>query len=481
MRIMLLYPKWTGDYGLFASFAQKASIWPPLNLAYLAAAAETKGHEVKIIDGEAEAMPLKKMIDEVEVFKPDIIGITATTPFYHFANELAGGLKQRMAEVPIVIGGPHITVLKEKTFSPFFDYAFIGESEESWPLFLERYENGKEISGVRGILYRNGSSVNFTGETEPIRNLDSIPIPARHLLKTDNYRMGTLEGIKKFTTIMTARGCPFKCIFCSTKVFGSRVRKRSPRIVVDEMASIISKYNIRHFIILDDTLTLDRNHILEVCDIIEKEKLDITFEGSTRADLIDEELVSRMAKAGLIRISFGLESVDPTIRKIMRKEVPLESYTRANRLTDKYGIETLNSCMIGLPGETVETIRKTMSYLRKSREIKQANLSIAVPYPGTELYEMAKKEEHRLKLMTEDFSKYRRYNAAVMRVGDLSPEDLIKLQNDAFVSIYMAPWRIIPMLRKSGIMGGLLTFLRLMRSVRRLIFDKKSPSLFRKG
>ncbi|MFH0839995.1 MAG: radical SAM protein [Candidatus Omnitrophota bacterium] len=480
MRIMLLYPKWTGDYGLFASFAKKASTWPPLNLAYLAAAAEAKGHEVKIIDGEAEAMSLKDMINETEAFKPDIIGITATTPFYHFANELAAGIKQRIAKVPIVIGGPHITILKERAFDPFFDYAFIGESEESWPLFLERYENGKDISDVKGILYRSGSSVKFTGEAGPINNLDSIPVPARHLLRMHNYKMGTLEGLKKFTTIMTTRGCPFKCIFCSTKVFGSRVRKRSPRLVVNEIISIISKHNIRHFIILDDTLTLDKNHILELCDIIEKEKLDITFEGSTRADLMDEEIVSRMVKAGLIRISFGLESVDPTIRKIMRKGLPLESYTKANRLTNKYGIETLNSCMIGLPGETVGTIKKTMSYLRNSREIKQANLSIAVPYPGTELYEMAKKREHGLMLETEDFSKYRRYNAAVMTVGDLSPEDLIKLQNDAFVSIYLAPWRIIPMLRKSGIIGGLLTFLRLMRSIRRAIFDKKSPSLFRR-
>lgn len=173
-----------------------------------------------------------------------------------------------------------------------------------------------------------------------------------------------------------------------------------------------------------------------------------------------------MAESGLIRLSFGLESVDENIRRIMKKNVPLESYIEANRLTNKYGIETLNSCMIGLPGETEETIRKTLRFLRESKEIKQANISIAVPYPGTELYEMAKKEEYKLRLVTNDFSNFRRYNSAVMRVGDLSPQDLIGIQNEAFASIYIfAPWRWSSMVKKSGLQGAELTVKRLMKCI----------------
>lgn len=448
-----------------------------MNLAYLAAIAENEGYEVKIIDGEADNIPINGMISCTAMFKPDIIGLTATTPFFHVVVELAQSLKQNFREIPIVIGGAHITILREKAFGSFFDYAFIGEAEESWPLFLEQYEKGEDISEIKGILYRDKSEIKFTGAAAPITDIDLIPFPARHLLKVDKYNIGTLRGVKNFTTIMTMRGCPFKCIFCSTKVFGSRVRKRSPRLVVDEIISVVSKYNIKHFIPLDDTFTLDKKHVLELCDIIESEKLDITFDIGTRANLIDEEIVSRMAKVGLIRISYGLESVSPNIRQIMRKEVPLESYEMANRLTNKYDIETLNSCMIGLPGETVDTIRETLRFLRNSREIKQANLSIAIPYPGTELYEMAKKGEHGLKLMTDDFSKFRRYGSAVMSVGDLSPDDLIRLQNDAFVSIYMASWRWLPVLKKSGIIGLLLTFIRFVRSFKRIILNK--DGLFR--
>lgn len=137
--------------------------------------------------------------------------------------------------------------------------------------------------------------------------------------------------------------------------------------------------------------------------------------------------------------------------------------------------------MIGLPGETIDTIRKTLFFLTSSREVKQVNLAIATPYPGTQLYEMAKKGEHGLKLVTDDFSMFRRYGSAVMQVGDLSPDDLIELQNDAFVSIYGAPWRFIPMFKKQGIIGGLLTLLRLMKSFKRVILNENGLFRFKKN
>lgn len=183
MKVMLLYPKWTGVYGIFAHFAKRASTWPPLNLGYLAAVAEKKGHEVKIIDGQVENISLPKIIQETPSFKPDIIGITATTPFYHLAIELAKELKQLDGKTPIVIGGPHITLVGEEAFSPLFDYAFIGESDESWPMFLERYQNGKDISSVKGILFRDGDNVKFTGMPEPIGNIDSIPFSRKAFIK----------------------------------------------------------------------------------------------------------------------------------------------------------------------------------------------------------------------------------------------------------------------------------------------------------
>lgn len=469
MKIIFLYPKWTDAYGKIGHFAKKAGVYPPLNLAYLATIAENMGHEVKIIDGEVEDMRQEEMIKDALEFKPDIIGMTATTPFFHIVLKTAEKLKEKNKKIPILLGGAHITVLREEALKSCFDFGFVGEAESSFPFFLKEFGGKGDFSKVKGLLYRQGGKIKFTGAVDPILDLDSLLLPARHLLPMNKYFIGTMKGLKNFAPIMTIRGCPFRCIFCSRKVFGPITRMRSPKLVAEEIKSIIDNYNIKHFIFLDDTLTMDRNHILEICDRIKD--FGITFEGSTRANLIDEELVKKLKEAGLIRISFGLETVDENIRKIMKKEVPLESYIKANKITNKYGIETLNSCMIGLPGETIETIKKTLSFLRDQKEIKQANLSIAVPYPGTELSEMVKRGEHGLKLMVDDFSQYRRYNCASMQVGDLSPEDLIDLQNQAFASIYLAPWRWLPMIKKSGVIGALLTFKRLLKTIMKGKFD----------
>jgi len=468
MKIMMLFPLWSEEYGATIShFAKKAGHYPPLNLAYLAALAERQGCEVRIIDGEADGIPLPKLVEKTVEFSPDLVGITATTPFYHIAVELATKLKEKLPGVTVVIGGPHITVMKEKAFNECFDYAFIAEADNSWPQFLEKFKNKDDTSTIGGLLYRRNGEIMSTGPSEPLNDVNTVPIPARHLLNMDSYTLGTMKGIKNFTSIMTVRGCPFSCIFCSTKVFGKDFRKKEPKKVIEEIKECIEKYGVKHFMFLDDTLTLHRQHIIDICNLIIEEKLDITFEGSTRANLVDEELVARMAKAGLIRLSFGLESADENIRITMKKMVPLEAYITANKLTNKYGIETLNSCMIGLPGETRETVKKTLAFLRNSKEIKQANISIAVPYPGTELSEMAKTGQMALKLETEDFSNYRRYNAAVMTVGDLSPDDLIEIQNEAFASIYMAPWRWEPMINKSGMMGAAITFRRLVSALKK--------------
>jgi anaerobic magnesium-protoporphyrin IX monomethyl ester cyclase len=469
VNIAFLFPSWTGEYGEISHFAKKAGKWPPLNLAFLAAYAERKGHKSIIIDGEAESLPIPQMVSRAGEFKPDIVAITATTPFYHIAEELAYAVKKGVPGATVVIGGPHVSVLKEKVFSDCFDFAFIKEADNSWPEFLDMFEGKRDFSSVKGILFRKDGKVVFTGDPAPCDNVNDVPIPARHLFNHDLYHLGTMHGLKRFTTIMTVRGCPFQCIFCSTKVFGKNLRRRDPELVLKEMEECIERYGTEHFMFMDDTLTLDKAHISRICDLIIERGLNrkITIEGSTRANLVDEDLIAKLVKAGLIRLSFGLESVDENIRKTMKKMVPLECYITANKLTNKYGIETLNSCMIGLPGDTYETIGKTLRFLRESKEIRQANISIAVPYPGTELYDMAKRGDMGLKLMTEDYSHYRRYNAAVMTVGELTPEILLELQNEAFASIYMAPWRWKPMIAKSGSAGALLTFKRLVKCLKK--------------
>lgn len=474
MKVCLLYPTWTGSYGLFAHFARRASTWPPLNLALLAATLERKGHDVSIIDGEAEQLSLDEMVRTAIGRKPDLIGLTATSPFFHLSKAVAEAIKQAAPKIPIAVGGPHITIMKEKAFFPAFDYAFVGEAEESFPQFLAEYEAGRDISVVAGFLYRRHGDIVSTGQPADITALDPLPFPARHLLKMPIYKLGTLKGRLPFTSIQTMRGCPWKCIFCASDALKTtEMRVRSPRSVVEEIKSVVAQFGIRHFGIVDDVLTLWREHIIEICDLLDQEGLSITFEGSTRANLVDDALIARLAKSGLIRLSFGLETVDAAMRKTMKKQVPLEHYVRANRICNDYGVEALNSVMIGLPGETRETVQATLRFLRGAREVKQANFAIAVPYPGTEFHDMAVSGTQGLELKTQDFSEYRRYGSAVTKVGDLSPEDLIELQNEGFVSIYSAPWRWKPMLKKHGLLGGSLMLFRVARLVLGKLFYRR--------
>ena len=464
MKVLLLYPSWTGAYGLFGHFARRNSTWPPLNLALLAAIAERHGHDVTIMDGEAEQMTLEDMVQRAVALQPDVVGFTATSPFFHLSKAVAEGIKRIAPHISIVVGGPHITIMKERALLPAFDYAFIGEAEESWPQFLDRYERGQDMSSVAGIIYQKNGCAVSTGPPADITDLDALPFPARHQLKMPLYKLGTLRGRLPFTSIQTMRGCPWKCIFCASEALKTtEMRVRSPGSVVNEMKSVVEKIGTRHFYIVDDVMTLWKDHILEIADLIDQERLNITFEGSTRANLVEDEIIARLVRSGLIRLSFGLETVDPEIRRTMKKQVPLEHYVRANGICNKYGVEALNSVMIGLPGETRETVRATLNFLRNAREVKQANFAIAVPYPGTEFHELAVKGDKGVKLMTEDFSEYRRYGSAVTIVGDLTPHDLIDLQNEGFVSIYSAPWRWIPMLQKHGIIGGSLMLLRVAR------------------
>jgi anaerobic magnesium-protoporphyrin IX monomethyl ester cyclase len=472
MKVLLLYPTWTGAYGLFGHFARRNSTWPPLNLALLGAIAERHDHTVRIMDGEAERMSLEDMVKAAVAYKPDVIGFTATSPFFHLSKAVAEGIKQVAPHIPIAVGGPHMTIMKEKALLPAFDYAFLGEAEESWPQFLNAMEQGKPVSDVAGILYRCNGEVVSSGAAADITDLNRLPMPARHLLNMPLYKLGTLRGRLPFTSIQTMRGCPWKCIFCASEALKTTsMRVRSPRNVVDEMKAVVSTFGTRHFYIVDDVMTLWKEHILEICDLIDQEKLDITFEGSTRANLVEDEVIARLVRSGLIRLSFGLETVDPEMRKTMKKQVPLDHYTRANRICNEYGVEAMNSVMIGLPGETRETVHATLNFLGKAREVKQANFAIAVPYPGTEFHEMAVKGENHVQLMTDDFSEYRRYGSAVTTVGELTPHDLIELQNEGFVSIYSAPWRWVPMLQKHGLLGGSLMLFRLARLLLSKIFQ----------
>tara|TARA_Y100000590_G_scaffold419127_1_gene520607 strand:- start:4970 stop:6397 length:1428 start_codon:yes stop_codon:yes gene_type:complete len=469
MKTLFLYPFWTGETkGISRYFAKTSGgTYIPYNLALLAAITEKAGHEAMIIDGELEKISLETIVERTKKYNPDVIVLTGMTPFYNIAVECAQLLKDNGVKASICVGGPHATIMEEKAFNDIFDFLFVGDGEESWIKFLEAKENKIGFNEVPGLVYREKDEIKKIKRAHSSKDLDSYPMAAYHLLKMGEYKIGTLKGRLPFTSIQTFRGCPWKCIFCASDALDTtRILKRSIKSIVDEMEHVVKKYNVRHFMIIDDVLTLVRKRTVELCNEIINRNLNVTFEGSTRANLLDEELVALMKKAGLIRLSFGLETVDEDMRKTMNKKVPLEAYSKSNELLNKYDIEALNSVMIGLPGETEENVWKTLNFLSKAKEVKQANFAIATPYPGTKFHEMAAKGEGGMTLLSDNFTEYKRYGQAVTKVNNLGPQDLVRLQNEGFVSIYSKYWRWWPVLRRHGIIGLLLTFYRMVLMIK---------------
>lgn len=225
MRIALLYPRWTGEYSLFGHFARRNSTWPPLNLALLGAVCEQAGHEVVIFDGEANGWKKEQLAQEAIMLKPDIIGLTAYSPFFHLTCDVAAEVKKLNRDIPIMVGGPHITIMQEKALLPQFDYGFMGEAEKSLPEFLEYFSTDKYRlpSHIKGMVWRDLTKQIINNGAAWLRDtamrkselggkypLDDIPLPARHLLPMEKYRLGTPNGRDQFTSIQTARGCPWQ-------------------------------------------------------------------------------------------------------------------------------------------------------------------------------------------------------------------------------------------------------------------------------
>ena len=445
-KLVLVYPNWISDYGRFNPakyFARTYALWPPLSLALLATIAKKQDYLVHVIDGEIERLDINSLTNKIIDIAPDYVGFTSTTPFYHLTKKIATNLSnQTNSYNPVLIlGGAHVSNCgdTEDDFS-MFDYCFRGESEQSWKDFLSSdIQKNKEPMFIK---------------SDTIDDIENPTFPDRTLLKYNLYKMKTKFGMRNIATVIHSRGCPFNCIFCSSKGFSRKVRIRTPEGFVDEIKWLNKTLEIGYFGIISDTFTMDKNNVLTVCDLIKRNDLKINFEVSTRANLVDDELMKSMADAGLTLISFGLESVDPNVRSIMNKGgIKIEDYIVANNLANKYGVITQNPTMIGMPGDTIETIKKTMYFLRTNKSIKQANVSIAVPYPGTKLYDMAKNGEHNLKLETEDFSQFKRYGFSVMNVGELTPKRLKKIQDECFASIYFPWWRWRATIQRSGVFG----------------------------
>lgn len=479
MKITLIQTPWSdASHREYKGVAKRYALYPPLGLLYLAAAVERAGHEVEVLDLEVVDMPLEKVVEHIKASNPQLLGLTVTSPVFHLGQALAGALREHLPQ-PIVVGGPHITVLKEEAFTEQFDYAVVQEGEETLVDLMNTLENGGDLSQIAGLIYREDGHVRSNSPRPFIKDLDSIPFPSREKLNPQDYVFEVPnKGVIPVATIELTRGCPFKCVFCSEPLnTGRGLRKRSAKNVVDEMLVVKKEFGIDHFMTLDSTLTLNRKLIEAFCHELIARDAQVTWEGQTRANLVDEELLTLMKRAGLVRMSFGLESANRRVLELMRKEVEPESMREAYRLCKKLEISTLTGVMIGNPGDTRATVLETARFIRSIPEIRYAPCAIAVPYPGTELGQMAEKGMYGLRLLTKDYSKYSRYAGGVMEVDGMGPAQLLKLQRHALFVMHSTPRKAWGLISHFGLKNVVSIGMKMLWSEIITLFGGSEPML----
>lgn len=376
----------------FKRFENVASIQQPLGLAYLAAVLVKNGHEVNIIDAAVLNYHHEQIVSHIRRYTPDLIGITSVTPNYATTLGLASRLKKEF-DLPILIGGPHVTALVEETMrNHCYDFAVLGEGELTVLQLIDTIQNNGDLSMVKGIAYRHEGQLIKTPPRPYVEDLDTLPFPARNLLpELSNYKPtpSAYRNIPQ-ATMITSRGCPYHCAFCDRSVFGNRYRARTARNVVDEMELLVNEHGAREIRFWDDTFNVDQKRVFAICEEILNRKLDVTWTCLGRVNHMNEDLLEAMAKAGCWQVDYGIESGNQAILNGIMKGQTLDMVQRVVELTHKAGIGVRGFFMLGLPGENESTMRDTIGFA-KSLDLTSAVFHITTPFPGTELFKIATK------------------------------------------------------------------------------------------
>lgn len=420
----------------------------PLGLAYLAANLEKHGYLVYILDSLALNWGISQTVEAIKKEGADLIGITMLTPMYEVVKRLAGDLKQAMPSVKIILGGAHATALSKETLEDIepADYICIGEGENTIVDLADYLSDSikGDISKINGLAWRNTDGrIIFNQPRQFEKDLDKLPAPAQHLLPMAQYHL-TASRVKNSDycpTLIIARGCPFNCAFCSHP-FGRSFRHHSVDRIISEIKNLIEKYHISQLNFEADTLTVDKNFLSELCQALIKEDFHqrINWTCESRINTVDEGLLRLMKQAGCWQISYGIESGVQRLLDLINKGVTIEEIERVVALTKKIGITIRGFFILGLPTETAEESWQTINFAKKLDPL-WAQFTIAVPYPGTPLFEILKKQNKIRHFNWADYSTWAGWaDKKLPFVPDGRTEaEIKKLQKQALISFYLRP------------------------------------------
>jgi radical SAM superfamily enzyme YgiQ (UPF0313 family) len=439
----------------------------------VAAVLEKNGYLVKILDLPVLGFSENSLSTIIRQEKPDIVGVTAMTPTINSAVSIVEKVKECDSNITVVLGGAHATILPEETLKsvPEIDVIVRGEGEQTILELVKVLEKNPDgLNQVLGITCRERGSVRSNPLGPPVSDLDTLPFPAFHLLPIGKYRLHPPFGRRTpVMPIITSRGCPYRCIFCSKAVFGKKYRSNSPTYIVNEVLFLMEKFGVKEIKFYDDVFTLDRKRIVTLCMQLKERGMDIPWSCETRVNLVESELLKMMKDAGCYMIEYGVESGNQGILNSLKKDSTLEKIIEAFKLTHEAGIETVAYFMLGSPQETSETIDETIEFAKKI-DPDFVQFSTTTPYPGTELYSLAVEEGYVPK-------KWEEYMYADLKSVDnpgfgtktLSGEELRDWNKKAYTSFYLRWSYVWKRLRKMKSLGDLKTNVSGLRLVIDLI------------
>ena len=420
----------------------------PLGIAYLGAVAEKAGHDVTVVDCQAEKLTYDAFRKRISQVPSDIIGATATTLLYKSAMQLINIAKEVHPNAVTMLGGSHGTFWDENALNeyPSLDIVVRREGETTFIELLDKLQTENSFNKVLGITFRNKEGKISRNPDRPfLEDLDGLPFPAHHLLPLDSLkRMG-----KVLFPLITSRGCVYWCDFCSTvRMFGRGYRMRSPKNVVDEMEIIHNKYGVNQVTFYDDAFTVNRERVVKICEELHKRKLDLIWDCGTRVDMVDRELLKTMHDAGCIAVWLGVESGSETILGAMNKRIKLDQTRLAYKAAHNVGLMTIANAVLGFPGETEQTARKTINFIKELNP-DDVGFYVATPYPGTPMYEQVNKNGW---LRVTDFNKYDTATPT-FETPWLSIEKLAEIRYKAYQEFYLRPGYVLKMMRRGGTYG----------------------------
>lgn len=420
----------------------------PLGLMSIAACLREKYHcQVKIEDLRITGDDPSRLESTIRSYAPDLVGISALTFESNAIPWIADLVKRVNSNTPVLLGGPHATAYPEQAAQiPGIDYVVIGEGELVVVKLVERLLDGRDLSEMKGIVYRREDRIITTGREDFIQDLNLLPMPAYDLIPIELYgsfsRMSR-TGSGKFMSIFSSRGCPYQCVYCHN-IFGKMFRFRSAENLFNEIKHLHDTYQIRDFEILDDIFNLDRNRLIEFCDRIIHSGMKITlaFPNGVRGDILDEQQLSKLRQAGAIFIAFAIETGSPRIQKLIKKNIQLEKIKKNIEIAHSLRIHSHGFFMIGFPGETVEEMKMTVEFMVSSK-LHSSAMFVVMPFEGTELGAITKEMG---KVPVSDFSMdYHTDN--FVNLTTVPSREINRIRRQALMRFYLNPVRLFVFFR----------------------------------